>query len=322
MNKVMFEEIKVKMSSVLDERQLFKLDAVLSEVFNLNCEKKDFVQLFLFAKKSEGRSKRTAVYYSQVLRNFEASVEDIRYVTSDEVRSYLFSYQEKNKCSALTVDNIRRILSTFYIWMENEDYILKSPMRRIGKMKIPKIIKSVFADEQIVAMRENFSANSRNLAILDLLYSSGMRVGELVSLNRKDINLDAQTAIVYGKGAKEREVYFDVKTKMSLKKYLEERKDNLEALFIVSKNLRKKRNEGRISINQVERLIRDCGKVSCDVKAYPHKFRRTMATRAIDKGMPIEQVQVLLGHTKIDTTLHYAQVQQKNVRFAYMHYIA
>lgn len=194
-------------------------------------------------------------------------------------------------------------------------------MRRIRKVKIPNTIKSVFTDENIVTMREICSHNKRNLAIFDLLNSSGLRVGELVLLNKRDINLENQTAIVYGKGSKERCIYFDVKTKMSLKKYLESRKDNEAALFVTERKVTKKHKYKRLSINSVEHIIRNCGNLCNNTKAYPHKFRRTMATRAIDKGMPIEQVQVLLGHTKIDTTLRYAQVQQKNVRYSYQKYI-
>lgn len=323
MTTITIEEIKLRMKDSLLPDQILKLDKVLTEVLNMdNQEKnKDLIKQFIFTKKSEGRSTRTETYYTQVLRAFENNISNIRYATTEDIRMYLYNYQNKTKCSALTIDNIRRILSSFYNWLENEDYIIKSPMRRIGKIKIPTTIKSVYTDENIVIMREMCSHNKRNLAIFDLLQSSGLRVGELVSLNRNDINLENQTAIVYGKGSKERCIYFDVKTKMSLKKYLDSRRDNETALFVTDRKVTKKHKRRRLSINSVEHIIRDCGKSCNNIKAYPHKFRRTMATRAIDKGMPIEQVQVLLGHTKIDTTLRYAQVQQKNVKYSYQKYI-
>lgn len=323
MTTIIIEEIKLRMKDSLLPDQILKLDKVLTEVLNMdNQEKnKDLIKQFIFTKKSEGRSTRTETYYTQVLRAFENNISNIRYATTEDIRMYLYNYQNKTKCSALTIDNIRRILSSFYNWLENEDYIIKSPMRRIGKIKIPTTIKSVYTDENIVIMREMCSHNKRNLAIFDLLQSSGLRVGELVSLNRNDINLENQTAIVYGKGSKERCIYFDVKTKMSLKKYLDSRRDNETALFVTDRKVTKKHKRRRLSINSVEHIIRDCGKSCNNIKAYPHKFRRTMATRAIDKGMPIEQVQVLLGHTKIDTTLRYAQVQQKNVKYSYQKYI-
>ena len=323
MNKVIIEENKSRMKEDLLPEQIIKLGKVLHEVLNIDNQQKnkDLIKLSIFTKKSEGRSARTETYYTQVLRTFEKDIKNVRYATTEDIRLYLYNYQNKTKCSPLSIDNIRRILSSFYNWLENEDYIIKSPMRRIRKVKIPNTIKSVFTDENIVTMREICSHNKRNLAIFDLLNSSGLRVGELVLLNKRDINLENQTAIVYGKGSKERCIYFDVKTKMSLKKYLESRKDNEAALFVTERKVTKKHKCRRLSINSVEHIIRNCGNLCNNTKAYPHKFRRTMATRAIDKGMPIEQVQVLLGHTKIDTTLRYAQVQQKNVRYSYQKYI-
>ncbi|MCQ2578266.1 MAG: tyrosine-type recombinase/integrase [Treponema sp.] len=322
MNMTIIEEIKSKMVKDLSPNQLQQLESVLIDVFNIDKDntKKDFINLFIFTKRSEGRAARTEEYYEQVLRNFEKSINNIRYASTEDIRSYLYDYQKIRKCSALTLDNMRRILSSFYKWLENEDYILKSPMRRISKIKIPKTIKSVYSDEEIVTMRESVANDARNLSIFDLLQSSGLRVGELVALNKNDLDLESQSAIVHGKGDKERRIYFDVKTKVSLKKYLDSRPDTNEALFVSKRKYTTKHGKQRISICQVERLIRKCGKLH-NINAYPHKFRRTMATKAIDKGMPIEQVQVLLGHTKIDTTLKYAQVQQKNVRYSYLKYI-
>lgn len=245
----------------------------------------------------------------------------MRYATTDDIRKYLYEYQKRNNCTALTIDNIRRILSSFYVWLENEDYIQKSPMRRIARVKVPKTVKPIYSDEEIITMRDSFIGDSRNLAIFDLLTSSGLRVGELVSLNIKDINLETQTAVVYGKGAKERYIYFDTKTKLSIKQYLKQRTDKEPALFITKKSYKNKHTEPRLSINQVERIIKHGGSVNQRIAAHPHKFRRTFATRAIHKGMPIEQVQLLLGHTTIDTTLRYAQVQQRNVQHSYQKFI-
>lgn len=326
MNKVVIEEIKSKMASSLTPNQMIVLETVLRDVFNipLDDNRKDFIQSFIFAKKSEGRAKRTITYYTQVLRTFERNmkdkVDDLRFASTEDIRYFLYNYQEIRKCSALNIDNMRRIISSFYIWLENENYILKSPMKRICKLKIPTTLKSVYTDEEVVRLRESFLSDKRNLAIFDLLCSSGLRVGELVALNKKDIDLEGQSAIVYGKGSKERQIYFDVKTKISLQKYMNQRKDANEALFVTDRTYTNDDVHHRISISLVEKLIRQTGKQN-KINAYPHKFRRTMATKAIDKGMPIEQVQVLLGHTKIDTTLKYAQVQQKNVLFSYHKFI-
>lgn len=322
MNRILIENIKVKMATVLTSFQMNKLDQVLAETFtdDLSNINKDFIKLFIYAKKSEGKSIRTEKYYLQVLRNYEKKTNNLLYATSDDLRSYLYEYRKVRKCSAQTIDNIRRILSSFYSWLENENYIIKSPMKRINKLKIPNIIKPIFSDEEIFLMREKLIGDDRNLAMFDLLTSSGLRVGELVALNKTDINLDKQYALVYGKGAKERYIYFDTKTRISLKRYLLHRLDDNPALFITKRKNSNLFDYNRISINQVENIIKKCGMFN-DIKSYPHKFRRTFATKAIDKGMPIEQVQVLLGHTEIDTTLRYAQVQQRNVQYSYQKYI-
>ncbi len=328
-NKTAVIEIKNRMADILQSNQMEVLEKVLCEVLNVNQEKeKDLIQLFIFSKKSEGKSNRTEIYYTQVLRTFEQHISDLKSATTEEIRQYLFNYQDKRKCSAQNIDNIRRILSSFYNWLENEDYIIKSPMRRIKKMKIPVTLKSTYTEEEIENMRESLLENKRNAAIFDFLMSSGVRISELVSLDIDNINFENQCAIVHGKGNKERFVYFDTKAKLSLKKYLSTRMDSSAALFTTSRRYKidysktkiKKENR-RLSVNMIERFIRECGKKNNNIKAYPHKFRRTMATKAIDKGMPIEQVQVLLGHTKIDTTLRYAQVQQKNVKNSYLKYI-
>lgn len=195
-------------------------------------------------------------------------------------------------------------------------------MSRIHKVKTPVLVKSIFSDEELELLRADLSGNSRNIAILNLLISSGIRIGELVNLNISDINLTNKSGIVRGKGNKERVIYFDVKTKLSIEKYLRKRTDDNPALFVSLRTYKSIEGKKRISINNTETIIRKSGNSLNIIKAHPHKFRRTVATKAIDKGMPIEQVQLLLGHSKIDTTLHYAQVQQKNVMFSYQKFIS
>ena len=158
---------------------------------------------------------------------------------------------------------------------------------------------------------------ARDLAIVDLLTSTGMRVGELVKLNRNDIDFEHRECVVLGKGNKERIVYFDARTKIHLKEYLDGRNDQSPALFV---SLAAPHN--RLLISGVELRLRELGRELGLDRVHPHKFRRTLATKAIDKGMPIEQVQRLLGHAKIDTTLMYAMVNQGNVRASHRRYIA
>ena len=275
-----------------------------------------FINSFLSAKEIEGCSQRTISYYKENIQRLISKLEKpIKGITTEDIRNYLSNYKETNNCGSVTIDNIRRVFSSFFAWLEDEDYIIKSPVRRIHKVKAASIIKETFTDENIEKMRDECK-NIRNLAIIELLISTGMRVGELVNLNIEDINFEDRSCIVQGKGNKQREVYFDARTKIHLMQYLNIRKDDNKALF-VSKN----KPHQRLSISGIELIVRKIG-VKTDVnRVHPHKFRRTLATMAIDKGMPIEQVQKLLGHVKIETTMHYAMVNQNNVKNSHRKYI-
>lgn len=276
----------------------------------------DFVELFIAAKKIEGCSEKSLKYYKKTITTMLESVnKSIKHIVTDDIRAYLTDYQEKKNAGKVTIDNIRRILSSFFSWLEDEDYILKSPVRRIHKVKTTKVVKDIYSDETLELMRDNCTTK-RDLAMIDLLASSGMRVGELVSLDREDINFNERECVVFGKGSKERLVYFDARTKIHLQNYLDERRDNNLALFVSLKAPHE-----RLQIGGVETRLRELGKKLNLAKVHPHKFRRTLATSAIDKGMPIEQVQQLLGHQKIDTTMHYAMVKQQNVKMAHRKYI-
>lgn len=242
--------------------------------------------------------------------------KSVHHITTDDLRTYLVEYQKLRNCSKANIDNIRRNLSSFFSWLEDENYIIKSPIRRIHKIKTTKTVKETYTDESLELMRD--SCNSlRDLAIIDLLASTGMRVGELVGLNQNDIDFDNRECIVFGKGSKERPVYFDARTKIHLKNYLNSRQDDNPALFVTLNSPYK-----RLQISGVEIRLRNLGRKLGINKVHPHKFRRTLATRAIDKGMPIEQVQQLLGHTKIDTTMQYAMVSQSNVKMSHRKYIS
>ena len=329
MNSEIIDIIKSKMAEDLLPEQLLKLENVLTEVLGTsnkveNCAKdnKYLVKQFITSKQIEGCAKRTEEYYLSTLNFFIKTINcSIRTLDANKIREYLISYQKINNCSNVTLDTVRRILSSFYKWLEEEDFILKSPMKRIHRIKAPTILKPAFTDEQIEVIRKTVAQHRRNIAIIDILLSSGIRVSELVRLNRSSINLNSRTCIVFGKGAKQRETYFDVRTKIELENYLKTRKDKNRALFV---SLHKKNKHGiytRLTVNSVEKMIREIGQKTEIENVHPHRFRRTMATRAIDKGMPIEQVQVLLGHTKIDTTLRYANVQQNNVKYSHQKYV-
>ena len=312
-----------EMAEFLNISQVKKLQEVLlrnlteQTASSVEISNNEYLKLFLEAKKIEGCSERTLTYYKVTIEHLLQHIETpIRKITTEEMRTYLVEYQKINNCSKVTVDNIRRNISSFFSWLEEEDYILKSPMRRIHKIKTKTVVKETISDEAIEKIRDHCS-EIRDLAMIDLLYSTGIRVGELVNLNISDVDLEQRECIVYGKGDKERRVYFDAKAKIHLQNYFASRDDSNPALFVTLDAPHE-----RLKISGVEIRLRSLGRLLGLEKIHPHKFRRTMATRAIDKGMPIEQVQKILGHSQIDTTMRYAIVNQNNVKISHQKYIA
>ncbi len=311
----MAEDLSVLQLKRLQEVLLKRLDE--NNVRPEPAKNEEYLDMFLHAKRIEGCSDRTIDYYrSSNTHMLKMIVKPIRKVTTEDVRKYLSEYQKINNCGKSTLDNIRRNISSFFSWLEEEDYILKSPVRRIHKIKTKTVVKEVISDEDIERLRDNCEV-MRDVAIIDLLYSTGMRVGELVNLDISDVDLEGRECKVYGKGDKERKVYFDAKAKLHLQNYIESRHDDNPALFV---SLDAPFN--RLKISGVEIRLRELGRKLNICRIHPHKFRRTMATRAIDKGMPIEQVQKVLGHSQIDTTMHYAIVNQNNVKLSHKKYIA
>ncbi len=297
------------------QHELFGYEVTESENKDISAEQ-DLTELFLSAKRIEGCSERSLKYYQATIEAMITGIsKNVKHITTDDIRAYLTEYQAKKQSSRVTIDNIRRILSSFFSWLEDEDYILKSPVRRIHKVKTASNIKETYSDEALELMRDN-CAEIRDLAIVDMLASTGMRIGEMVLLNREDIDFNERECIVFGKGDKERVVYFDARTKIHLQEYLSSRKDDNAALFVSLKA-----PHSRMTIGGIESRLREFGKQLGLQKVHPHKFRRTLATMAIDKGMPIEQLQQLLGHKRIDTTLQYAMVKQSNVKIAHRKYI-
>ena len=280
-------------------------------------ENKKMIDSFISSKQVEGCSDRTIKYYKEIIEKFVNDFDkSIKQISTNEIRNYLSNYKDNSSCGSTTIDNIRRVLSSFFSWLEDEDYIIKSPVRRIHKIKTAIVVKEVLTDENLERLRDECE-NIRDLSLIELLISTGMRVGELVNLNISSLNFEDRSCIVLGKGNKEREVYFDAKTKLHLKEYIAKRNDSNEALFVSMREPHQ-----RLSISGIELIIRTLGINSNINKVHPHKFRRTLATMAIDKGMPVEQVQKLLGHVKIETTMNYALVNQSNVKISHRRYIA
>ena len=329
MKEKLILEIKTAMTEKVSQQQMALLNIVLMRSLDnlciteidteIKCSKTNnnkLLSFFISSKKVEGCSEKSLKYYintiEKMLQKINKSVIEI---STNDLRTYLSDYQELKKSSRVTIDNMRRIFSSFFSWLEDEDYILKSPVRRIHKVKSGRLVKDTLSDEQLEILRDSCD-EIRDLAMIELLTSTGMRVGELVKINRTDVDFHERQIVVFGKGNSEREVYFDARTKIHLRQYLEARTDDDKALFV---SLSKP--NGRLSIGGVEMRLRTLGKKAQIDKVHPHKFRRTLATMAIDKGMPIEQVQKLLGHVKIDTTLHYAMVNQTNVKNSHRKYI-
>ncbi|MFR8068045.1 MAG: site-specific tyrosine recombinase/integron integrase [Clostridium sp.] len=330
MKEQLITEITRQMLPYLDNYQMEQLQETLAHCFwgvQVSPEEEtdqikeketnsELLDMFISAKRVEGCSEKTLKYYqASIMRLFSTvDIPAIR-MRTDDLRGYLSEYQQTSQCSKSNIDNIRRILSSFFAWLEDENYILKSPVRRIHKIKSNQPVKETYTDESLEIMRDQCGC-LRDLALIDLLSSTGMRVGELVRLNRSDIDFENRECVVFGKGSKERPVYFDARTKIHLKNYLDSRTDENPALFVSLIQPFK-----RLEISGVEIRLRNLGKKLGITKVHPHKFRRTLATRAIDKGMPIEQVQRLLGHAKIDTTMQYAMVNQNNVKISHRKYI-
>lgn len=320
-------EVLQQMLTYLDNAQSKRLKEVLEHTLqgcvvyqdnkiDVSSKNIDFVNKFVEAKRIEGCSEKTISYYSKTIKDALSSInKDVTHILTDDLRHYLTEYQTKRQPSHVTVDNVRRILSSFFSWLEDEDFIVKSPVRRIHKVKTASNVKETYSDEDLEIMRDS-CVESRDLALIDMLASTGVRVGELVLLNRADIDFNERECIVLGKGNKERVVYFDARTKIHLQDYINSRTDDNPALFV---SLKAPNN--RLTIGGVEVRVREIGKKLGMKKVHPHKFRRTLATQAIDKGMPIEQLQQLLGHKRIDTTLQYAMVKQSNVKLAHKKYI-
>ena len=322
----LMNQVLQAMSQTLGSQQLERLKDVLEATFKdveiiEKCESKvendlNLVSTFLSAKRVEGCSEKSMLYYESTIHNALQTIgKGVKDISTDDLRKYLDDYQQRSGASKVTVDNIRRILSSFFSWLEEEFYIIKSPVRRIHKVKTGKVVKETYSDEALELMRDSCE-NSRDLALIDILASTGMRVGELVKLNRADIDFQNRECIVTGKGNKQRIVYFDARTKIHLQNYLRERKDDNQALFVTLLAPYE-----RLQISGVEIRLRHIGKELNMTKVHPHKFRRTLATMAIDKGMPIEQVQHLLGHQSLDTTLQYAMVNQSNVKMSHHKFI-
>lgn len=320
------------MSNIVTQDQLDHLRNVLNiELYNLKVEQQETALIvyeqdenayiannYLLAKKIEGCSEATIKFYGQTIKRLfdKLNNKSIREIETDDIRYFLGKYQIENKVSKVTIDNIRRNLNGFFNWLEDEHYITKSPARRIHKIKQDKIIKTPYSEEEVEKLRDACE-DIRETALIDILLSTGMRIGELEKLKKSDINFHEGKIIVFGKGNKEREVYLNAKAKIHLAEYIMSRADDNPCLFVA----KKKPYNGlkKTGFSHVLKGIAERAEVS---KVHPHRFRRTSATVALNRGMPIEQVQILLGHVNISTTQLYAITNSRNVKLSHEKYLS
>ncbi|HAU85276.1 MAG TPA: integrase [Lachnospiraceae bacterium] len=291
-----FQEEAIKMGLMVETPENFRYPSYL-------------LKTYIISKKFEGCSINTLIgYYDCITKYMRTIDKPILQTSSSDIRKYLIMYQASNHVTNRTLDNLRSILSSFYNWLEDEGYILKSPVKRIKKVKYDKIIKQPFSNDEIEAIRDACKT-PRDIALMDFLYSTGCRVSEVSMLDIGDIDFGQRQVVVFGKGHKERIVYFDSRTKRHLINYLKTRTDSNPALFITQKYPFK-----RLERSGIEYICKCIGEIANVKGVHPHRFRRTLATNLIYKGVPIEQVKVILGHSKIDTTLLYSTVDQESVK--------
>ena len=334
--KSFIDDVLNGMSPLLDNIQLRELNRVLNyhtsqldfgeglidTNLNYEVQNKKLLNQYIKSKKVEGLSNRSITYYEGVLKKLEEwSVKSFINLTHTDIREFLVFYQELNNASKISIDNIRRVLSSFFSWLELEEYIIINPMRKIPKVKFEKKVKKAFTDKEIEIMRndlenrENNKYKVRNQAIFEFLLSSGVRVSELTGIDTHKVNFEDNSVVVLGKGNKERLVYFSERASHLLQVMIKERKtDGDGALFLNS-------YDNRIGQSSVERMIRELGEAH-NIEAHPHKFRRTFATRLVRKGMPIDQVQQLLGHTSLEVTLRYVESDEESLKRVHNRFVS
>lgn len=271
------------------------------------------VQMFIVTKKVEGCTENTIHYYAGTLRRFFNEINQrLEEITADQIRYYLAIRSTRDKLSKTSQDNELRVLKSFFKWCSGEEYIERNPTENVKAVKKEKRIKRAFSETELELIREK-AGNTRDKAIVEVLYSTGVRVSELCGMNRSDIVNDE--IIVFGKGEKERTVYLNARAKIAIADYLSSRKDNEQALFIGE------RTKKRLGKGGVERMIRELGKSAGVSNCHPHRFRRTAGTIALNRGMPLEQVQQMLGHEDIATTTIYARSEERNVKASHGKYV-
>ncbi len=313
-NSEQCSELKTALHMALQD---YELAERCTEVMDIDKSYVHYLQMFLIRKRTEGKSERTLEQYKLHLTNMLQYLNtQIDRITENDLFVYLAKYKKERGVSNVYLDNIRLVFSSFFGWLNAKGYIPKNPARGLEPIKREKRIKKPLSDEELERLRRTCE-QERDLALLEFLYSTGVRVSELIALNRRDIDFYGKNVVVYGKGNKERETYLTATSCLHLKAYLDNRSDDNEALFVSSK-----KPHTRLTVAGIEGILKKIGGSAGVEKVHPHRFRRTMATNALKKGMPLEEVKELLGHTKLDTTMIYCTVSKENVKHSHQKYMS
>lgn len=293
----------------------YKLQKKKDELILFDNDNEIKLKKFIATKRLEGLSENTLVQYHRTITNLLDTLnKPINRITTDDIRFYLSVYHDERKVSKVTLNNMRRYFSSFFSWCCDEDIIDKNPMRRIKAIKQQKVIKEPFSDVEMEKIRES-TESLRDRALIEFLYSTGCRVSEVVGLDKSNVDFIHNSVVVNGKGNKQREVYISDTAMYWIEKYLHSREDDSPALFSGKRT-------PRIQKAGIEETLRRIGRKSGVENVHPHRFRRTVATNLINRGMPVQEVQQILGHSKLDTTMIYCKVDKKNIQASHRKFIA
>lgn len=275
------------------------------------------LRLYIASKRLENCADSTLENYERCVRMMMQGLNKrLQDITTNDLRFYLAVYRDQRKISMSYMETLRHYISSFFTWLTDEGYINRNPARRLKRVKVPQKIKKPYTAEEREHLKD-IAKTQRDLAIMELLYSTAGRIGEVVAINRDDVDFYRKEIVIYGqKGKKERTVYLTDGCIYHLKKYLDSRSDDNPALFV---SLRKPYN--RIGKNGIEAMLRKLG-LAAGIHAHPHKFRRTMLTDGGARGIPLQELQAYAGHTKADTTMLYISVKEESVKASFMRCIA
>lgn len=277
----------------------------------------NYLQVFLETFRQNGKSEGTIEQYRLHLSRMLAYIgKNVQQIEDDDLIDYMHRYKQLRKVSGRYLNNMRLVFNSFFHWLQRKKVIQRNPVDGLEPIKYRQVVKKPLSPEELEKVR-CACEQERDLAIVEFLYSSAVRVSELTALNRDDIRWESDDVLVLGKGNKEREVYLNARAHLHLKQYLESRADSNPALFVGNRAPHE-----RLTRAGVEYILARIGENAGVENVHPHRFRRTSATDLLRMGMPIEQVQELLGHVKIETTRIYCTVTREQVRSSHRKYMA